>query len=104
MATWQSDEFARVLKDEIEAMGAGALPLDEGTAHGGFVDDADITAVPFTSTADDRSVVADVGIFFTEIVAGCSCGEDPETVNVYCRLRIRIEKASAEAEIGVVLD
>jgi len=104
MAAWQSEDFTRVLKDEIEAMGAGALPLDEGTAHGGFVDDADITAVPFTSVDDEHSVVADVGIFFTEIVAGCSCGDEPETVNAYCRLRIRIDRASAEAEVSVVLD
>jgi hypothetical protein len=104
LAAWQSNDFARALKDEIEAMEAGALPLDEGTAHGGFVDDADITAVPFTSTDDEDSVIADVGIFFSEIIAGCSCGDEPETVDVYCRLRIRIDKASAEAEVSVVLD
>ncbi len=40
-----------------------------------------------------------VGIFFTEMVAGCSCAEEPDAVNANCRLRMRIDKAPAEAEI-----
>jgi len=83
-------------------MDTGALPLYEGTAQGGLADDSNITATVLTSTDDERAIFADVGVFFTEVVAACSCGDEPEAVNTYCRLRIRIDKASAEADIQVV--
>jgi len=52
----------------------------------------------------DPTTLAEVGIFFTEPVAGCSCGDGPDTVDIYCRLRIRIDKISAAAEIHVIPD
>ena len=104
MQAWQSDAFARALKDEIERLDAGTLPLSKETSRGGLVDDANITAMVLTSADDEQSIVADVGVFFTEIVAGCSCGDEPDAINAYCQLRIRIDKASAEAEIRVVSD
>jgi hypothetical protein len=104
LAAWQSDVFGRVLKEEIESLSPGTLPLHLGTAQGGFVDDSDIAATVLTSAEEAGSICADVGIFFTEIVGGCSCGDEPEAVNAYCRLRIHIDKSSAEARIGHVLD
>lgn len=101
--TWRSDAFNRALKDEIEHLEAGTLPLYKETSRGGLVDDADITAMVLTSSDDGKSIVADVGVFFTEIVASCSCGDEPDEINAYCQLQIRIDKASTEAEIRVVV-
>jgi hypothetical protein len=95
LAAWQSDAFARTLKDEIEAMEAAVLPLDEGIAQGGLVADASITAIFLASTDDGHSIVAKVGVFFTEITAGCSCGDEPDEMDTYCRLQILIDKTSA---------
>lgn len=104
LQAWRSDLFNRALKDEIESMGTEALPLHKGTSQGGFVDDADVTATVFKSREDERFIFANVGIFFTEIIAGCSCGEEPESISAYCRLQIRIDKTSAEAEACLVPD
>ena len=93
-----------MLKQEIEAMDAGTLPLNKGTSRGGVAGDSDITAMPLTSSDTAHSIVADVGVFFTEILTVCSCGEDPAETNAYCQLRIRIDKTSAEAEIQVLPD
>jgi hypothetical protein len=104
LTAWGSDAFGRVLKEEVESLSPGTLPLHLGVLQGGFVDDSDIAATVLTSREDEGSILVDVGIFFTEIVGGCSCGDEPEAINSYCRLRIRIDKSSAEAHIGLVLD
>jgi hypothetical protein len=104
LQAWKSDAFPNTLKDEIEAMDPGILPLQKGCTRGGVADDTDITATVYKGSDDPDSILVDVGIFFTEITAACSCGDEPDTINNYCRLRIRIDKASAAAEVYVVPD
>jgi hypothetical protein len=104
LTAWQSDDFARVLKDEIESLDSGTLPLSQGTSQGGMVDDSDVTATVLTSKENEESIIAVVGVFFTEIVAGCSCGDEPEEINAHCLLQVRIDKASARARIHVISD
>ena len=104
LRAWRSEAFARVLKDEIEGMDVETLPLHEGCTQGGLVGDADITATVFKNVDEGPAIPVEVGIFFTELVAGCNCADEPDAVNTYCRLRIRIDKVSAEAAIHVVPD
>lgn len=101
---WQSGTFAQALKCEIEALGTGSLPLEQGTTQGGFVDDGNVTAVVLNVADGDQHIHSEVGVFFNEIVAGCNCGDEPESINVYCRLKLRIDKATAEAEIDLIPD
>ena len=104
LATWQSEGFAKTLKLEIEGLGARVLPLDEGVSQGGRVADDGIAAVVLRSTSEGNSILADVGVFFTEVVAGCSCGAEPESINVFREMRIRIDRATARAEISLIPD
>lgn len=99
---WQSDAFARSLKGEIEALGTGSLPLDQAITRGGFVDDGNITAMVLNASGDDRYIDSEIGVFFSENVAGCNCGDEPETINVYCRLKLRIDRETAETEIRLI--
>lgn len=102
MRTWRSEAFARSLKAEIEALGTEYLPLDRGVTQGGFVANEKITAIVLNATGYGRHILAHAGVFFNEIVAGCSCGDEPDSINVYCKLEIRIDSVTAEAEISVV--
>jgi len=104
LRAWNSETFAWVLKAEIEGMDVATLPLHAGCTQGGLVGDADITATVFEGIDEGPTILAEVGIFFTELVAGCSCGDGPDTIDTYCRLRIRIDKISAAAEIHVIPD
>lgn len=97
LRAWSSDAFARTLKDEIESLGAGALPLDRTTTHGGRADDGPITATVLRASDDGDAIQAEVGIFFGEILAGCSCGDEAQILNAYGELRVSIDKATAEA-------
>ena len=99
---WQTPEFAGSLKHAIEALGAGTLPLEQGIEQGCYVGDQPITAMVLQAVDAGDAIEAKVGIFFTEIVASCGCGAEPMEQNAYCELRVRIDKATAEAGFAVI--
>ena len=99
---WQTNAFPRTLKRELEGLEAGLLPLHKGVCRGGHVDDSDICAT-FLSARDDGAVIrARVGIFFSEIIAGCSCGDDPTSENAYCEIEVVIDKETADARFALI--
>jgi len=99
---WPSQAFAQALTKEIEGMGLAELPLDQGASQSGYVDASNLRAMLLTSTDEGPCIRAEVGVFFSEIIAGCSCGDEPEAIAAYCRLEIHIDKASADAVIRVL--
>ncbi len=102
VADWRKTSFTHTLKRELERLGPGGLPLQQGSSRGGPVDDRDIE-VSVIRVADNADAIhARVGIFFSEIIAGCSCGDEPMAQNAYCELRVAIDKATAEVAFEVV--
>ena len=99
---WPSDSFAQTLKGELENLERGALPLDKAALQGGHVDDSRITATILRVADGGNEVRADVGIFFDEIIAGCSCGDDAQSQSAYCEIQVRIDKATAEAAFALI--
>jgi hypothetical protein len=91
------DGFERTLKRELEALGPDSLPLQRGTHRGGQVDDSDISVTVIDAAQEGGLVVARIGVFFNEIVGGCSCGDDPLCENAFCEIRVEIDRATAEA-------
>jgi len=98
----QSGWFKKALKRELENLPAGTLPLEQGTSRGGFVDDNEISVSVINATQNENSIQAKVGVFFTEIIAGCSCGDEPIAENAYCEMLICIDNTTSEAEFIVI--
>ena len=92
---WPSDRFAQALKSDIEELPSGSLPLV------GYVDDSNITATISKVTDNETTILANVGVFYNEIIAGCSCGDDPILQNTYCEMQVSIDKATAEATFSI---
>lgn len=104
LQAWPSAAFAATLKAELERLVPGSLPLDQGTTHGGRADDGAVSVTVLRAAADDAAIVGEVGVFFGEVLAGCSCGDEPQTLNAYCELRVRIDKATAAAAFEPMRD
>lgn len=104
LGAWRSDGFGDALNREIRDLGTGVLPLASGVLQGGIVDGSSIRVTILRLADDDRAVHVEVGVFFTEVVGGCSCGDEPYESPAWCRLRISIDKATAEAEIVALTD
>lgn len=99
---WGSDRFSEALKREILGMTSGSLPLHLAVAQGGIVDDSKLDATVLSIADSDCTIQARVGIFFTEIVGGCSCGDDPTHTNAYCEILVSIDKETATAKLAVI--
>lgn len=100
---WGGDGFVRTLKQEIESLPPGTLPLHDGVTQGGRVDDAALTATVLRAGDSGDLLLADVGIFFTEVVAGCSCGDEPMALNAYCELQVSIDRRTARAAFRLLV-
>ena len=100
----ESNSFSKMLKNEIENFATGTLPLEQGTSQGGYVDDSNITATVLRVSDNQNLIHAHVGIFFTEIVVGCGCGDDPMPINAYCEMLVMIDKTSGKAEFSISPD
>ena len=95
LSLWPTDAFVPSLKRELERLRAGSLPLVGATVLSGHVEDAPVVASVLSAEEHSRSVQARVGVFFNEVLAGCSCGDDPIMQPAYCELRVMIDKATA---------
>jgi len=93
---WPSGDFQRILKREIESLAPGSLPLHKGVSQGGMVDDSDISITVLNVHDTDTRIEAKLGVFFTEVVICCGCGDDPMPINAYCELLCTLDKKSAE--------
>jgi hypothetical protein len=103
LAAWGTAGFQAALKHELESH-ATALPLQQGVAMGGVANASNLAVSVFSAHEDDAAIRAEVGVFFTEVVAGCNCGDDPMDLHGYCVMRISIDKGSAHATVFVMSD
>ena len=99
---WPHGSWKSTLKREIEALPSGSLPLEYAVARCGIVDDGDVSVTVINASQDSSSIQVKVGVFFTEIVAGCVCGEDPTAENGYCELLVHIDKITGAADFELI--
>jgi hypothetical protein len=97
---WSGTDFSQVLKDEIESLGPGVLPLQQCTTQGGNIDDSDISVSVLSCGESGDTITAKLGIFFTEVVGGCNCHDDPVRENGYCEIGISIDMQTAIARLS----
>ena len=101
-AAWPSDSFSATIKNELEELEPGSLPLDKATQRGGYVDDSSITCTVFNFKDENDHITIKTGIFFTEILICCGCGDDPVPENAYCELMISLDKKNAGATFEII--
>ena len=99
---WPHGSWKSVLKHEIEALPSGSLPLEKAVTRCGIVDDSDISVTVINACQNAVSIQAKLGVFFTEIVAGCVCGEDPTAENSYCELLAHIDKITGAVDFELI--
>ncbi|WP_026289729.1 hypothetical protein [Thioalkalivibrio sulfidiphilus] len=96
--------FETELKAEIAALGAAGLPLQAGLRTGSVAldDRLEVTILGVDEGPDTLRVRA--GLFYTSIIAGCACADDPTPVDEnaeYCQVRVEIDRQSGEARISL---
>lgn len=105
--TWGTPDFEGVLKEQIEQLGAEQLPLQQGLSTSSYALDNQVKARIISTSESASSIHAKVGIFYTGIIAGCSCADDPTPINEnneYCEVLLEINKTTAETSVTLLAD
>lgn len=102
VAAWGSPAFNATLKHELQQIDPRQLPLQQGLSRTSYATDSPHTAVVLGVDGDVHFIRAKAGIFYSGIIAGCSCADDPTPVNEeneYCEIDVVIDKTTALATI-----
>ena len=107
-ATWNRPMFRATLIDEIQTLGADhpALQplLQAGLRQTSAVAD-DALAVHLRSSCEQEGhILVQLGIFYSGIIAGCSCADDPspvDTITEHCELLLDIDLATGQARAAL---
>jgi len=107
LSDWNTPEFGQTLKQELEQLDPNALPLQEALALSSHVTDEKISVRVIRVADDGDRILAKIGVFYSGIIAGCSCADDPtpiEPQNEYCEMLLSIDKLSAETSVELQTD
>ncbi len=105
VTAWGVPAFNDTLKTELEKMGVDQLPLQQGLSFSNIALDTHIKVVPLSSSETCNSIIIKAGIFYTGIISGCHCADDPSPVdeqNEYCEVQLDIQKISGDTTIHLL--
>jgi hypothetical protein len=104
---WGRPEFGDILKQEIEQLDASALPLQQGLARSSYVTDRPFQAMIIAVREEAGLIRVKAGIFYTGIIAGCSCADDPtpiDELNEYCVVQFDVDRTTADATVTLLAE
>lgn len=100
-------DFKKIVKNEIQAIDPTLLPLQKGLSFSSYVGNSAFSVTILNTSEENNSIKVKAGIFYTGIIAGCSCSDDPsptDELNEYCELQFTINKKTAETTITLLND
>jgi len=104
---WGTPEFNGILKQEIEQLTIEQLPLQQGLSTGSHALDNRLKAMIISVSAEGNGIRVKAGIFYTGIIAGCSCADDPTPVSEeseYCEVQLVIDRTTAETTVVLLVE
>lgn len=90
------DALGAALADWLHALSTGALPAPLCCSRGGQIAPEDWSVSVLETRRSGDEIAARVGLFFTEIVGGCNCHDEPPRFSDYCELRLEISGESTD--------
>jgi len=90
-----TSRFREILKDELESLPVEQLPLQQCMRQCNHVLEQKPDVLILGSDDIDAEILVRIGVFFSGIIAGCSCADDPtpvEPITEYCELLLRMNK------------
>jgi len=104
LATFGTNQFNILLKQELAAIDKSELPLNRATTQGGLVNEEQVSILILTSIENTETIEIKLSVFFNEIVGGCSCGDPPMQINNHCEILLEINKQTANAKFILLQD
>lgn len=104
---WETPAFEAILKHEIEQMDVELLPLQQGLSQSSYTSGANRSVLIISITAGAGFIRAKTGIFYTGVIAGCSCADDPTPMSElaeYCEVQFDIDQITAETTVTLLAE
>lgn len=101
---WGSSSFKEIFRNEVSQLDGRLLPLQEAISQGSYANLEDFNVVVLGVSEQVKSICVKAGIFYSSVIAGCACSDDPAPENnlpEYCELQIDINKETAETSISL---
>ena len=102
---WGTEQFNRICQQEIAGLDKDLLPLQQGLTQTSCVGIGDIDAVILDSSADKRSILVRASLFYSGIIAGSCCADDPtpvEELPEHCELEFIIDRSTSQTKVRLV--
>ncbi len=107
LAAWPSPAFRDIAKEEIQQLDAAHLPLQQGLSQSSYACTESFNAIIIGVTEGVDSILVKAGIFYTGMIPGCGCADDPtpvEEYGEYCEVQFCIDRTTAEAVVTLLTD
>jgi len=102
---WNTPDFNNTLLSEIKAIDAELLPLQKALSQSSYVSNSDFNVVVLNTSDDESNIVVKTGVFFTGVIAGSCCSDDPtpiDEIQEYCELQFLIDKETADWSVALI--
>ena len=102
---WRTPAFEEVVKREIENVDAKLLPLQQGLSHSSYASEESFSVVVLGFTGSGASIRVKAAIFYTGLIPGCSCADDPTPEEAYpesCEVLFDIDTTTAETTVTLL--
>lgn len=107
LTAWGDGEFKNILIKELQNINPDLLPLQQGLSLSSYVSEKPFSVIILNVSDSDSSIIVKTGFFYTGIIAGCSCADDPtpqDEQQEYCEIQFSIDKSTAEASCVLLND
>ncbi len=102
---WASSRFEDTFRDEVGTLKNEQLPLQQGLTQSSYVSDSGFNIVILNSHETTTAICVKTGIFYTGVIAGSCCSDDPTPINEqteYCVVEFDIDKSTAETKVTLL--
>jgi len=102
LRAYGSPDFETTLRRDLLQAGPEALGLQQALRAGSIALEDDLGVMLLSARESPTRLDLHLGLFYTSMVAGCSCADDPTPVGrntEYCEVDLQIERATAQGWI-----
>ncbi len=106
-AAWGSDAFTAVFKEELQGLSTDQLPLQQGLSLSSSVSTEPFQAMVINAREEDGKIRVKTGIFYSGIIAGCSCSDDPTPIDLqaeYCEVECAIDSTTGLTAVRLLTE
>jgi len=105
LKAWGTENFEAIAKMEIEQLSEKQLPLQQALSNSSYALDTNLKAIIINASEEENIIRVKSGIFYTGIIYGCNCADDPTPVDELpeqCEVQLEINKLTAETNITLL--